>query len=513
MIGFVERLFSFIALNTSWFVVGVAVALVLALALRLGRAPIPEARARLITPLTWYAGNRRARQVTVNVLGVLLMLWGAKTFALWIQPTLTASMLVTSPMVGPQPVDVAMVKQSALQETATYTGTVLPYQDNTVYARVDGFVTSLAVYPGDYVHAGQVLATLDTSLLEPRLLEAEAQTTQADEHVTQAEAQVTQSQEQIAQAEEQIAKAAAQATYAEAEFGRESALFKAGAVSASDLDLSRSQFEQARAEASALQRVRQEARAQLVEAHAQVGQAEQQHQQAEAGVALIRTQLGYATVRARMSGWVAQRKIYSGVYVKAGEPLLKIGDFSNVRIHFDVAESDLPYVHPGSVIYLRFPQIDPSMIRKAFATDLGPPGPHGEPTARATVAVVFPTEGLATRTGTVEVRLPNPRFLLKGHTYVVGDVVKQSLKEAVVIPAAALTDASDGKQVVFVAPQFSAQGQVSMRHVTLGLQTDRYVQVLSGLKPGELVVTLGNRELTDGQTVQVMRRSDKGPAS
>jgi RND family efflux transporter MFP subunit len=468
MMDFIHSLVSFVFANGSWVALGLILAFALLLAAYLGRRPLPEARSKLRAPLVWYAGNRRARRITINVLGVFLILWGAKTFELWITPTLTPSQLFTSPLVGAQAVDVAAVRREPLQEIATYTGTVLPYEENVVYARVDGFVTNLAVYQGDYVHTGELLATLDTSLLEPQLLSAEGAYTRASA---------------------QVSRAQAQASYAKAEFRRESALFKAGAVSASDFDLARSQFEQAQAEVAALQQARQEAAAQLTEA---------------------RVQFGYATVRARMSGWVAQREIYPGVYVKAGEPLLKIGDFNEVRIHFDVAERDLPYVSTGSVVYLRFPQIDPDLIRRTFAGRLGPPGPGGEPTVRATVAVVFPTEGLATRTGTVEVRLPNPGFLLKGDTYVVGDIVKRSVAQALVVPSAAVVDASDGRPVVFVAPAFSDQGQVSMRHVTLGLQTDRYVQVLSGLKPGESVVTLGNRDLADGQTVQIVKHSDEG---
>ena len=122
------------------------------------------------------------------------------------------------------------------------------------------------------------------------------------------------------------------------------------------------------------------------------------------------------------------------------------------------------------------------------------------------VAAVFPRENLQTRTGKVEVRIENPKLLLRSNSYVVGDLVRHHVSKGILIPTAALTTEPDGQQVVFVAPQFSSEGPVQKRSVVVGVRGPNRVQILKGIKPGEFVVTLGNRMLTDGQTVIELNR-------
>ncbi|EQD54810.1 hypothetical protein B1A_12037, partial [mine drainage metagenome] len=66
-------------------------------------------------------------------------------------------------MVGPQPVRVVQARVGTLDQIVTYTGSVQPWEDDVIYARVDGWVRKLNVYPGNVVHVGEVLATLDRS--------------------------------------------------------------------------------------------------------------------------------------------------------------------------------------------------------------------------------------------------------------------------------------------------------------------------------------------------------------
>ncbi|MFQ5852609.1 MAG: efflux RND transporter periplasmic adaptor subunit, partial [Candidatus Binatia bacterium] len=250
----------------------------------------------------------------------------------------------------------------------------------------------------------------------------------------------------------------------------------------------------------------------------------------QAKLKLIETQIGYATIKALIDGWVSERMIYPGVYVKKGSPLLKIEHLDRVRIHFDVAEKDLLHFHKGTPVYLRFPQVEPKIIRQAFSdylrnrksvqlVSLGevhnpesedhiPQG--GGRVLRAEVSVVFPSEDHATRTGIVEVRLPNPGAVLKSNTYVMGDLVRAHAKKAVRVPQSALVPIPGGKTVVFVGPAFADQGPAEAREVQVGVRGKRFVQILKGVKSGEFVIYEGNRGLTDGENVMVVRR-EGGP--
>ncbi len=149
-------------------------------------------------------GGLGMRRAFINVAGVGLVIWASLWFADWVQPSLTADDLFTPPVVGPQPVKVAFVDQRAIHKTATYTGTVHPFERVTIRARSSGFVQRITIYPGDRVQSGTLLAELETTELVPRL--------------------------ELAQSE---------IDYLRAELTRDEALFNRGAIPASSLDLSR----------------------------------------------------------------------------------------------------------------------------------------------------------------------------------------------------------------------------------------------------------------------------------
>ncbi len=457
---FVEQFKGLAVEASSWLGIGVGLILLLVLGVWLWQErDIGNTVRWFMGPLRWYAGSRWARQLTVNAIGILLILWLAQNFSAWVQPTLTPDMLFTPPVIGPQAVKVAMVEEGELADVVSYTGTVKPFEEVTVFARVDGFVKDLKVYPGDHVEKGQVLAILETSELEPRL-----------EH------------------------ARANENFWKAEYERDKRLYEAKALNASQFDRTRMKY-----------RVTQ------------------------AKLKLIETQIGYATIKALINGWVSERMIYPGVYVKKGSPLLKIEHLDRVRIHFDVAEKDLLHFRKGTPVYLYFPQVEPKIIRQAFSDylrnrksvqlvsleEVHIPGsedhnPQGDPLLRAELSVIFPTEDPTTRTGVVEVRLPNPGAILKSNTYVMGDLVRAYAKKAVRVPKSALVPIPGGKIVVFVGPAFANQGPAEVREVQVGIRGKRYVQILEGVNPGEFVIYEGNRVLTDGENVMVVRR-EGGP--
>lgn len=416
-----------------WIAIGVVLVALLIFSVRLGRHE-RNWSGRLLAPLNWYSRNRAARRLTINILGAVLILWVVHMFTLWVSPTLRPSQLFTSPVAGPQAVRVTKATDGALDQIATYTGSVQPWEDDVIYARVDGWVKTLDVYPGDMAHANEVLATLDLSALEPQLEDARAQV-----------------------------------AYWQAEFQRDGELYQAGAISASHFDGTRMRYEAAQA---ALHRVE--------------------------------TDIGYATLRSPLDGVIAKRHVYPGVYVHKGEMVVKVDDLRRVRVQFNVGENDLQWIHPGTRVYLRFPELSKNLLQQRFPGNFKREPDGGEDAVRATVAAVFPQEDPQTRTALVEVRIDNPDLLLRENTYVVGDLVRRSVAKGVLIPTSALTTEPDGKQVVFVAPPFSAQGEVQERTVTLGVQGQNRVQILKGVKAGELVVTQGNRELVDGQTVDVL---------
>ncbi|MBI2296707.1 MAG: efflux RND transporter periplasmic adaptor subunit [Betaproteobacteria bacterium] len=152
--------------------------------------------------LIW--GGKGSRRAVITTVAVALIVWGALWFADWVRPTVTAAPLFPPPVIGPQAVKAMFVKQRTIERMAGYSGAVYPFERVVVRARTNGFVEKTA-YPGDRVQAGQILAKLETSELDP-----------------------------------QLARARAELEYLRAELERDEILFRKQVIPASTLDLSRS---------------------------------------------------------------------------------------------------------------------------------------------------------------------------------------------------------------------------------------------------------------------------------
>lgn len=391
----------------------------------------------LLALVVWqiWRGNLGTRRLVINVFGIGLVVWGTLWFTDWVRPSLTAEQLFTPPVIGPQPVKVAFATQKTIEKTATYTGTAHPFERVIVNARSNGFVEIVSVYPGDQVRADEIIARLETTELQPRLDHARAQL-----------------------------------TFLRAELKRDQQLSRQGAISVSQLDLTRSK-----------ERV------------------------AAAKLRLLKTEIGFATIRARSDGWVSERFVDPGQYVQKGKPVLSYDRLHKVRIRFDVAEQDLATIKTGDDVILEFPQIPRSRFE---GTEWEPrlKKKYENPAIRTRVTAVFPRLHERSRLGVVEVLLDNPGLVLRSNTYVVGHLVTARVENAWVVPLRALTPMPEGKTVIFIGPAFSDQGEVEMREVRVGLRNGVEAQILEGLAENAYVVVVGNRRLTNGENVMVLER-------
>ena len=220
--------------------------------------------------------------------------------------------------------------------------------------------------------------------------------------------------------------------------------------------------------------VRQE-RAQLIEAAAQrlkrLGYTEVQvGALARKNSAEARTE-----IVAPMTGTVVSRNVYEGQYVKEGDPLFEIGDFSIMWFQFDAYERDLGGLRVGQLVEV---------------TSSALPGR----TLSAPIKFIDPNLNEMTRSAKVRVELENPivedglgkRRLLYHRLFAEGTVKLQSASMLTVPRSAVL---SAGQPVVYVE---AGPGAYEQRPVKLGQRGDDFWEVLSGVQSGERVVTTGN---------------------
>lgn len=176
-------------------------------------------------------------------------------------------------------------------------------------------------------------------------------------------------------------------------------------------------------------------------------------------------------VLAPIGGIVDSRDVTLGQGVEPGTALFHLSDRSRMRIVGRVYEEDIGKVHTD---------------QKAFVKLLAYP----EQLLSGTVGFVGPTLDPETRTVQVWILLDNAQGLLKPNLFARADIVLGQNPTALVVPNSAVLEAG-GEKFVFVRDG----AKFNRVDVTVGATDDEVSEILSGLVPGDEVVTQGAREV------------------
>jgi RND family efflux transporter MFP subunit len=187
---------------------------------------------------------------------------------------------------------------------------------------------------------------------------------------------------------------------------------------------------------------------------------------------------GDGTVAAPDAGVLVKFDMQAGGFVPAGTPLAILASENDVHAHLGVEAADAGRVRPGQKV-------------RVAAVDR-----PDAPAADASVLLVG--GGVDATTGAVDVRVPLPSGAawLPGE-HVVGEIEVER-RTALVAPRTAVLPDED-RQVLY-----TVSGGKAVRHeVRIGIASGDLVEVSApGLKAGDEVVTVGNRELEDGMAVR-----------
>lgn len=169
-----------------------------------------------------------------------------------------------------------------------------------------------------------------------------------------------------------------------------------------------------------------------------------------------------------VTGFVTDRKAFPQTSVTPDTELYTVSDLSTVWANADIYEYEVPFVHLGQRVSLTLSYY---------------PGK----TYTGTISYIYPTVDPQARTVKVRMEIPNPGFALKPQMFA-DAALRIDYGTQVLVPQEAVLDSGTEQQVFVVHPG----GMFEPRKITLGPVVDGNVAVLSGLKPGETVVTSGN---------------------
>lgn len=233
-----------------------------------------------------------------------------------------------------------------------------------------------------------------------------------------------------------------------------------------------------------------------VAAESQLDQTRTALETAEARLRAARAQLGTAeralrdaSVRARFDGVIAHRFVDRGEFVAAGQKLFQLVSLDPVEVEFYLPEADSSRVKLGDPIHVTV-------------------APYPEEVFEAVVEMVSPTIDPRTRTLRVQAVVPNPDRRLSPGLFARAHLGVARHQGVVTVPEEAVLQRADGA-VVF---EVMEQDRVKRRVVETGVIREGWVEIVSGLKPGDAVVSRGHGNLVDGSVI-VPRNPDGTPAT
>lgn len=194
---------------------------------------------------------------------------------------------------------------------------------------------------------------------------------------------------------------------------------------------------------------------------------------------LAATTLSYCTIKSPVNGIVNERHIEEGEYVLPATPVLDVLSINPVRITFDVPERNISALKAGDEVPFEILSQDGHSFT-------------------GTVSYISAKADTGNNAFRVELRAPNPDGALRPGMIASVQYRRGLRRNAVTLPLEAIIP-QKGDNVVFTIRDGIAVRQ--MVRIDTILETEALI--LSGVEPGDLVVTRGNRMLTDETKVDI----------
>jgi membrane fusion protein, multidrug efflux system len=217
--------------------------------------------------------------------------------------------------------------------------------------------------------------------------------------------------------------------------------------------------------------------------------------QTDARVGEIRATIDRKTIRAPFSGILGIRRVNLGQYLSAGDALVTLQSLNPIYVNFGVPQQSMAQVRTGRTV-------------RVTVNDLA----GVEFTGRVTAIDSVVDE--STRNVQAQATLANPDGRLRPGMFVQAEVVVGATATRVSLPASAISYAPFGDSVFVVTELQDPSGKkyrgVRQQFVKVGGARGDQISILSGVKPGDEVVTSGVFKLRNGAAVQINNKVRPG---
>jgi RND family efflux transporter MFP subunit len=388
--------------------------------------------------------------------------------------TVAASGCAARTSAAPQQIPVVPAGRAVridMKNDVTLTAELEPYYEVDVMAKEAGYIHHMLVDIGDHVKAGQLICVLEIPELQDDLQRAKADVQTA-------------SAEQAA-AEQDRKRAVAAEAIAHLSYTRILDVSKKepGLVPLQEVDVSHSRDLEAEAQVASAEQNVQASMSRLQAANAALDHENALYQ--------------YTRIVSPLNGVITQRYASDGAMVQAGTssstqamPVVHVAEDDILRLMLPVPEAYVGTIHDGEPVSVTVPALGRTFPGK--------------------VTRFSDRVQMSTRTMTTEVDVKNAKLQLIPGMYAEVNLNLASASETVAVPIEAVDDTGNGHSVFVV----DRGGVIHVRQVETGLQSPKYVQILSGVQAGDIVIVGRHSDYRDGEKVEPnLRGTNADPAA
>ena len=406
----------------------------------------------------------------------------------------------------PVPVQTVRLTKGGIVRTSSAIGSVQPWNEADLYAKVSGYLSVLKVDYGDHVKRDQLLAEIDDPEVVADAEKAAADVQQSTAAVAQAEAFIESakadreaSASAVEQAVAEVERYVSMRIYHSKKFARYQRLVKDKALPQQIADEEEEGYESAKASEVASRQAVLHAKAQLVAAAARVKKADADLAEARANVKVAEAKLarakvlvGYTRITSPYDGVITKRNFFPGAFIRSAAeggtiPLLTVAETDKVRVVTYVPDRDVPLTDVG----------DPAEVTLDAL---------GSEVFKGKVSRFAEAEDPTSRTMHTEIDLPNTRNRIRAGMYGIAKIILETETKNSTLPASCVIGESNGgKADLYVVKD----GKAKKTQVEVGADDGIRVEILSGITPQDEVI-MNTGSVSEGTPVRI-RREDEPP--
>lgn len=199
-----------------------------------------------------------------------------------------------------------------------------------------------------------------------------------------------------------------------------------------------------------------------------------------ADIKLLEVQYDKTRIRAPFEGVIGLRYVSEGSFINTNTIIATLYSISPAKIEFAVPGRYSTQVKAGKKIFFNIENDSTGFEGEVYAVE-----PRIDPT---------------TRTLKLRALADNTKGLLLPGQFVKVNLILATIDQAILVPTESVIPEQSGKKVFVMSG-----GKAKEVKIETGLRTDRYLEVISGLSPGDTLLTTGILQLRAGMDVQIAK--------